>query len=715
MPFLPKLQNIQKQSVVQQEFRGLNHNEFTEDAEFYNDLNMSSQYYPYASPRANRGSFVDSNGKPFGSYTYESGKTVYNNGIATKQGFCFVEGNRFYYKSNEDNIYHDIGAVEDSEKQFVSLGAYILIFPDKKYFWSAMYLHYDDEEWLKEHGLEQSAFFGDLEALVESQGSSIRMNVCDVYGEDYEFQFIQKEFPDESKVKNGDKWLDISSSPAKIMQYSESYSGWVEIVSNYIKVTFNNDLTQFFNDWDGVTLNGFPSTLQAFNSATVLYMVGKNDNGTSYIVIPGIITPQTVISDNIIYNTSGTKANTIEYYFKLYKQTITETDSEDRVKSTENYFTEETLSNKVYTSTHTDDGFTSAVTTDTTVEEISKDKISIHRKIPDMDFVAELDNRLWGCSNENHEIYASKPGDPFNFNFYLGGASDSYVLTIGSDGDFTGAISHLGYMLFFKENTIHKIYGTKPSNFQLTSLSARGVEKGSHKSLCVVNETLFYKSDTGIMMFQGSLPENISDELGAEKYSNAVAGACNNRFYISMLNNSTKKWQLFTYDTVFGLWHKEDETRFISVLNTPNNIYYIDQNYEMKSVLPSDEVFKVKRLVDVDKYVETEYSNIPESNFEWEFETGDLYNGSIDNKYISKLRVLFTITQNSRITFYVKYDNNEWNMLASKTYQYTNSSRDTHNIPLLVKRARRMRLKISGTGACLIQAIAMEVEKGSER
>ena len=76
----------------------------------------------------------------------------------------------------------------------------------------------------------------------------------------------------------------------------------------------------------------------------------------------------------------------------------------------------------------------------------------------------------------------------------MGISTDSYAMTVCSGGDFTGACSHLGYVLFFKEDVIHRIYGTKPANYQLTNVESRGVEKGSEKSLVIVNETLYYKS-----------------------------------------------------------------------------------------------------------------------------------------------------------------------------------------------------------------------------
>ena len=78
--------------------------------------------------------------------------------------------------------------------------------------------------------------------------------------------------------------------------------------------------------------------------------------------------------------------------------------------------------------------------------------VQLERRVPDLDFVTECDNRVWGCSSRENVIYACKLGDPTNWFSYRGIAADSYAVTVGSDGAFTGAATCMGYALFFKEN-----------------------------------------------------------------------------------------------------------------------------------------------------------------------------------------------------------------------------------------------------------------------
>ncbi len=79
------------------------------------------------------------------------------------------------------------------------------------------------------------------------------------------------------------------------------------------------------------------------------------------------------------------------------------------------------------------------------------------RRVPDLDYLTECDNRVWGCSGSENVIYACKLGDPTNWFSYRNTAADSYAVTVGSDGDFTGAAACMGYVLFFKEGHLHGV------------------------------------------------------------------------------------------------------------------------------------------------------------------------------------------------------------------------------------------------------------------
>ena len=188
----------------------------------------------------------------------------------------------------------------------------------------------------------------------------------------------------------------------------------------------------------------------------------------------------------------------------------------------------------------------------------------MERRLPKLDFVCVSQNRVWGCyagsisgSDAVNEIYACKLGDPTNWYVYEGLSTDSYALSLGEDGDFTGAITYQGYPMFFKENVIYKIFGNYPAAYQLVTYDCRGVQKGSDKSLCVIGEVLMYKSIKDICVWDGSTPTGVSEKLGNEMFYDAVAGASMNKYYVSMRDD--KGVVFFVYDISKGMWHKEDD------------------------------------------------------------------------------------------------------------------------------------------------------------
>jgi hypothetical protein len=329
--------------------------------------------------------------------------------------------------------------------------------------------------------------------------------------------------------------------------------------------------------------------------------------------------------------------------------------------------------------------------------------ISIKRQMPLMDFVIESGNRLWGCrygiahnGEVVNEIYASKLGDFKNWNTFAGISTDSYTVSVGTDGQFTGAITHLGYPIFFKENCMHKVYGNYPANYQVQTTPCRGVQKGCSKSLAIVNETLFYKSRSAICTYDGSLPKEISAALGDAIYSDAVAGVLGNKYYISMRDvnetDEAKAYHLFVCDTQRGMWHREDNTRATDFCNCEGELYYIDHaSKQIKTVRGT---------------------GMPDTKpIKWEAITGIIGTDSPDKKYVSRLSVRMSLDIGSRVYFYAQYDSSgEWEYL----HKMEGTSLRSFSIPIKPKRCDHFRLRIVGEGGARIFSIAKTIEEGSD-
>lgn len=310
--------------------------------------------------------------------------------------------------------------------------------------------------------------------------------------------------------------------------------------------------------------------------------------------------------------------------------------------------------------------------------------------VPDMDFIVESENRLWGCSSQNHEIYACKLGEPEEWNCFEGISTDSYAVTVGTDGDFTGAAVHLSYVMFFKEDCVHAIYGTRPSNFQITTTKMQGVEKGSSRSLSTVNGALYYKSPYGICRYSGSIPQDVSEALGNERYGKAQAGAFGDRLYVSM-EDGQGNWKLYVFCERTGLWHVEDTVQARYFTPYEGNLYYLQGN----------DIMAVRCAEGMEK----------ETDFEWSAKLYRFDEGSLDRKYISKLQFRLALDEGAWMEVWLSYDGSgEW----ERVMRIDEHPAVPFTVPVLPRRCDTMELKMAGYGGCRILGIAKVVEGGSE-
>jgi hypothetical protein len=270
-------------------------------------------------------------------------------------------------------------------------------------------------------------------------------------------------------------------------------------------------------------------------------------------------------------------------------------------------------------------------------------------------------------------------------------STDSYAVSCGSDGQFTGAITHMGYPLFFKENCIHKVYGDFPANFRLQHTECRGVARGSHRSLAIVNETLFYKATSAVCAYDGSLPVEMSSAMGEIRYGDAVSGAHGNKYYINM-KDADDVYHLFVYDTAKGMWHKEDNIRIDSFCSFRNELYAID--HDTKNII----TMLGSYLKDGQKV-------------KWMVETGLMGMTSPDMKYISRLLMRMSLEAGSSVEVSIQYDSvGDWEQVC----QMSVTSLRSFAVPVRLRRCDHFRIRIEGEGDGRIYSITKTIEKASD-
>lgn len=578
-------------------FGGYNNSETCSEAESHDEENMASDRSLLLTPREPR--------------LVLSEDINFVKGIHVNNGLLVIRRD----PDNFDNVlyFNDTRIAQlpgTGERQMCSMGAYVIIFPDKKRF---------------------NTLTNELESLEVdfTSSSTFTFTPCTLDGNTIN-PTVSSTMP--TNPSNGAYWLDTSVTPNTLKVWSQSEGMWNAVPTSYVKISGTN--------------------------------IGKNFNKLDVVKISGV---------------TGTYANTFNVDMCIWDKA-------------DDYIVVTAIINAQFTNTG----------------------ITIKKEVPDMDFICEHGNRLWGCNSDKHEIYASKLGDPTNFKSYIGTAADAYAVTVGSDGDFTGCAEHGGTVVFFKEKFIHKIYGTTASNFQVDSKPEKGVQKGCFRSLALISGVLYYKAVDGVMRYEGSYPVLVSQNLGNTQYYNAEAGVWKGKYYIRMCsnpNNADGNTKLFCFDTMTGIWKIEDVSlaHFLRFFTSYKNRLIMWDSEE-------------GRLIIEGKDRNFDGSTLAASTEEviWSWESGLFGIDLPQYKYISQILVRLEMEEGSKLFIELQYDSGAWERVFSIENKYAESRRDTPGftklrsveIPITPKRCDHMRMKIIGNGMSKVYSISKRIEGG---
>jgi len=523
------------------------------EGEFFDMTNMTGEQYPLLCPR-----------RPRGFYT--GGGDI--RCLLAKDQLCYVDGHDVVIGSE----HYDLG-LEAGQTRMVSMGAYILLFPDKKYINTA-----DPED------------RGSMEAVFSCGRAEIAPCLPDG-------RLV--ELTDGEAPKEGDYRLSDT-----LERYTAA--GWLAVAESAVRLCAPG-IGRDFAAGDAVELTGVP---QVGDAAVIL------EAGDGYLILPGLGAPETL------------------------------------------------------------------------------GPVTVARRLPELDHWVEAGNRLWGCrygldraGRFVNALYASKLGDFKNFHCFQGLSTDSYQVSLGSDGAFTGAVNFLGDPLFFKEGQLHRVYGTCPANFQIRSEACQGVQRGSGQSLAIVGETLYYKSRLGVCAYGGGIPVEVSGDLGDRHYHGAVAGAHGGKYYISMADGENT-YHLFVYDTRLGLWHREDNTQAKSFASWGNQLYFLDG---------------------ADSQIKTVSGTGREPPVEWMVQTGLWESDGPEGRYVRLIQLRLELKLNSVVEVYLQYDSQEGWVYAGTARA---AEARTVTLPIRPRRCGHFRLMLKGRGEMRLHAITVTAEKG---
>ncbi|MBE6935625.1 MAG: hypothetical protein E7458_03895 [Ruminococcaceae bacterium] len=321
--------------------------------------------------------------------------------------------------------------------------------------------------------------------------------------------------------------------------------------------------------------------------------------------------------------------------------------------------------------------------------ELSIDRITD----PELSYICVHNHRLWGV----HEgrIWCSAPGDPQNFELPPDGAEEAgldpdlyaWMTEVGSPGDWTGIVSYSGAVLAFQENLVYKVVGDRPGSFTVSTYHIAGIQPGSHQSAAIVNEVLYYKGSGGVYAYSGYTPSLISENFGQRQFRDAVGGTDGTRYYLSMRDDAGD-WQLYCYDTVRGVWLREDGLHAAAFSLYDGRLYCAAE--EAGTILS--------------------FGGPVEAGIPWQAVSTPFYEDSFRRKRLTKLLIRAELPAGSTIRVAISYDGGDWQELYN-----TRAPRwRVAILPVRPKRCDSFRLRLMGEGDVTIRGIAREYLLGSE-
>lgn len=313
--------------------------------------------------------------------------------------------------------------------------------------------------------------------------------------------------------------------------------------------------------------------------------------------------------------------------------------------------------------------------------------VTVTRPVPDLDYICESDNRLWGVNSETRTIYASALGDPTDF-WSLGLLStDAFQAAVGTDGDWTGICKAGGGVCCWKEHTLHKVLGSYPANYQINTYSVPGVQAGCARSMQNINETLYYKGVDGIYAYGGGTPSLVSPGFNGVQFDYAVGGSGNGKYYVSMLRKDTESYGMYELDLDTGFWLKTDDVK-CSAYATLDNVVYAAIGRGVYALQTAENSDGVSWLAEFVPFTET----------------------ALSRKKYKRLLLRIDMDAGSELRIETKLDRDRWRI----AYEKRAAHEVTLRVPLTMGRCDRFALRISGVGGVVIYALEREFIFGSD-
>lgn len=468
--------------------------------------------------------------------------------------------------------------------------------------------------------------YGMIELNLQARADNIILTLCDIDGNDMQGVTVSATEPQQQTGK----WLDTSGDKPVLREWSQTQTMWVTVASTYIKVA-------------GLGVRA-PEGEMLRAGDTAELSTGAFPSGTDDAVLSLL--------------------NSAHYVIKVHA---------DEIDDMASWFVIEGLL--------PDDEY-----------QFDSGTLSIDRTVPEMDFVVEAQNRLWGCRYDEtagiNEIYGSKLGDFRNWEVFQGLSTDSWRASRGTAAPFTGAATLDGKPLFFREESLEKVFPSSAGAHQIATYDLEGVQEGSADSLVVIEDRLFYKSRQGVMVYAGTMPQRISPQFGEWLFSDATAARHGRKYCVSMTPNGTGDPSptrvCAVYDLATGDWHVEDEAWEGRAITWEDKLYYIRDG----------------QIVQMDGGEGCQ-------GVSWWAESQPISHDLPEHKWITYLRLRFKLELGAACRVYISYDDGPWLRKGSIHGNRLHSQ----ELGIWPRRCDHFRLRIEGCGGCELHSVSYRMER----
>lgn len=185
--YFPKLNAPRQSRVTVNRFPGLDRRPRGQEGSFREMENLCAQGYPTLTVRYPRGI---------------AGSVTAPGGLTAKDGLIWVDGHTLYINGSAAGL-----VLSEGKKQLVSMGAWLLIWPDKLYI-----------------NTKDLTDFGSLENKRVTEGE-VSFTLCRPDGTAYSGYLAADTAPEEPE--SGSLWLDTGGEKTALRQYGQD--GWTEV------------------------------------------------------------------------------------------------------------------------------------------------------------------------------------------------------------------------------------------------------------------------------------------------------------------------------------------------------------------------------------------------------------------------------------------------------------------------------------------------------